>query len=64
MRALARRSIVTACLIEKNKVVEKLHLTAKRPGTGISPMEINKIIGKRVKKTLPPDTIIKLSDLK
>ena len=36
----------------------------KRPGTGISPTQIDKIIGKIAKKNLQDDYAIKFSDLK
>ena len=35
----------------------------KRPGTGISPTQIDKIIGKIAKKNLQDDYAIKFSDL-
>ena len=39
-------------------------LDYKRPGTGLSPKEIKKIIGKKLKKNINKDHIFKLSDIK
>ena len=49
-RKLARRSLVAKYNIKKGqKITEKL-LIPKRPGTGIPPYQINKILGKKAKK--------------
>ena len=50
-RIYARRSIVANNLIKKNKKISKKDLTFKRPGTGIEPFHLEKIIGKLAKKT-------------
>ena len=34
-------------------------LTYKRPGTGISPSEIDNVIGKKAKETIPEDELLK-----
>ena len=61
-RKLARRSLVAKENIKKGeKITEKL-LIPKRPGTGIPPYQINKILGKRAKKNIAKDTILKLKD--
>ena len=36
----------------------------KRPGTGISPIKIEKVLGKIAKKNMKDDYIIKFSDFK
>ena len=63
-RKNARRSIVTARRIKKGEILTKESLIMKRPGTGISPTQIDKIIGKIAKKNLQDDYAIKFSDLK
>jgi N,N'-diacetyllegionaminate synthase len=45
--AVARRSIHLAIDLKAGDQITELHLEAKRPGTGLSPMLWNKIIGKR-----------------
>ena len=63
-RKNARRSIVTFGKIKKGETLTKENLIMKRPGTGISPTQINKIIGKIAKKNLHDDYAIKFSDIK
>lgn len=63
-RKFARRSIVCLKDIKKNHILKKQDLICKRPGTGISPINLTKIIGKKIKKNLSEDHILKWSDLK
>lgn len=44
--AIARKSIVASKFIKKGEIFSEKNLTVKRPGTGISPMEWDSIIGK------------------
>lgn len=57
-RSNARRSIVSLGDIKAGSVITKEMLTYKRPGTGISPTDIDKIIGKVAKEDIKDDTII------
>ncbi len=59
-----RRSIVSSEQIFKGEKISYKNITFKRPGTGIQPGEISKIIGKRVRLNIPFDTIIKKKYLK
>lgn len=61
-RIFARRSIVANKFIVKNKKITFKDLTFKRPGTGIEPFYLNKIIGKISKKNIEKDSLIKYSD--
>jgi sialic acid synthase SpsE len=54
-RLNARRSIVSATKIPKGTVITRDMLTFKRPGTGISPSEINKVIGRKAKVEILAD---------
>ena len=47
----AGKSLVARHDIEKNSVITKDDLLAKRPGTGISPSKLDKVIGRRTKQT-------------
>lgn len=58
-RQNARRSLVSSINIEKDCVITKDMLTFKRPGTGISPVEIDNVIGKKAKCNIQEDTILK-----
>lgn len=57
-KAVARKSIVAACNIKKGEVFTEDNLTTKRPGTGISPMEWEKIIGTTSTKDYKKDDLI------
>jgi sialic acid synthase SpsE len=64
VKKVARKSIVAEKKIEKNKKIKYSDLTFKRPGTGISPIEIKSIIGKRAKITINKDRVIRKFFLK
>jgi N,N'-diacetyllegionaminate synthase len=57
-RDVARKSIVACMDIQEGEVFTDSNLTAKRPGTGISPMEWDEIIGTRAKQTYVKDDLI------
>jgi sialic acid synthase SpsE len=57
------KSIVSKVKIASNEIITDNMLTTKGPGTGISPMLINKIIGKKSKKDIDVDQIIMENDL-
>ncbi|MCF0229145.1 MAG: adenosylhomocysteinase [Parasporobacterium sp.] len=58
-RANARRSIVSACAIPAGTVITAEMLTAKRPGTGISPVETPNLVGKVAATNIGEDEIMK-----
>jgi N,N'-diacetyllegionaminate synthase len=57
-KPIARKSIVAAKNIQKGESFTKENLTAKRPGTGISPMLWDEIIGQRAGKDYQQDELI------
>ena len=57
---IVRKSIVATCRIEKGELFTEENLTVKRPGTGISPMKWDEIIGKVSDKTYEADEMIEL----
>ncbi|QDC99124.1 acetylneuraminic acid synthetase [Candidatus Methylopumilus universalis] len=59
----ARRSLVTNCKISKGMTITESMLISKRPGTGICPMKLESVIGKKVKIDLSEDHIIQWQDL-
>lgn len=59
----ARKSIVAKVDIKKGDVITEDMLILKRPGTGISPKDIDRVIGRRTKKDIKIDSIIKFEDL-
>lgn len=58
--AIARKSIVAKCRIEKGEIFTEENLTAKRPGTGISPMRWNDIIGTIAQRSYNEDELIEV----
>jgi N-acetylneuraminate synthase len=58
-RKQARRSIIAKEEIKEGTVISEDMLTYKRPGTGISPSEIENVIGKKAKMDIAEDELIK-----
>ena len=58
-REKLRKSLVARLDILKGTKVTKDFLTSKRPGTGIPPSEIDKIIGKVAQKNITKNSILK-----
>lgn len=56
---VARKSIVAAIDIFAGEVLTEDKLTTKRPGNGISPMDWEKLIGKKVNRDYKADEMIK-----
>ena len=59
-KAIARKSIVATKTIKKGDLFSAENLTVKRPGTGISPMQWDEVIGKIAKKDFEEDDLIEL----
>jgi sialic acid synthase SpsE len=57
-RRNARRSLVTTRDIEAGEIIISEMLTFKRPGSGISPSELNNLIGNKAKYFISADTIL------
>ena len=56
----ARKSIVALKEIRSGDVFSEENLTAKRPGTGVSPMRWDDLIGTKASRDYAPDELIKL----
>ena len=57
---VARKSIVAACPIKKGELLTEDNITVKRPGTGISPMRWNEVIGTAATKDYSEEEQISL----
>jgi N,N'-diacetyllegionaminate synthase len=57
--AVARKSIVAAADIAKGEIFTETNITIKRPGTGISPMLWDEIIGKKAFCSFQIDELIR-----
>jgi N,N'-diacetyllegionaminate synthase len=61
-RASKKSCVTNIDLNAGDRILEK-NISFKRPGTGVSPLEIKKIINKKVKNLVKKNSIIKLSSL-
>lgn len=59
-RAIARRSLVAKCAISAGDIYSEANLTAKRPGTGLSPMRWDEVLGRKAPRDFLPDELIAL----
>lgn len=57
---IARKSIVAACPIKKGQLLTEENLTVKRPGTGVSPMRWNEVVGTIATKDYQEEDMILL----
>jgi N,N'-diacetyllegionaminate synthase len=59
-REVVRKSLVAAKDIKKGEVFTDSNIAAKRPGTGISPMEWDRVVGSKGKRAFKKDELIEL----
>jgi N-acetylneuraminate synthase len=62
-RKNARRSIVVARPIPSGQTLTEADMTYKRPGTGISPLHWDDVVGRRAIGNLEPDHVLQWQDL-
>ena len=55
---IARKSIVASCPIRKGELLSADNITTKRPGTGLSPMKWDEIVGTIASKAYQSDELI------
>lgn len=60
---VARKSIYLAQNLEAGHVLTKQDLIMKRPAKGISPMELDQVIGKKIREALPKDHMLTYTNL-
>jgi len=56
VREVARRSVFAARDIAAGDALTEVNLTLKRPGRGLPPTELGRLIGRRAKASIPRDT--------
>lgn len=59
-KLIVRKSIVAAGEVEAGEVLTESNLAVKRPGTGISPMEWDKVVGRHAKRKFMKDELVEL----
>ncbi len=63
-KIIARKSIHLVVALKKGDEITEKDLIMRRPGDGISPMDIEQVLGKKVKIDLDEDSKLLLKDLK
>jgi len=59
IKQVARRSLVANVYIPKGTLIKKEMIVIKRPGTGIEPKYLNGLAGKKTKKDIKKDEVLK-----
>ena len=62
-RDVARRSCVAAHNLDPDQILTREDIELRRPGTGIPPAELEKLIGKRVRRAMVQGTIFSWGDV-
>jgi len=62
-RVRDRRSIVAACDIRAYESITQWMLTCKRPGSGIEPGRVERLVGMQARRNISKDTILRWDDL-
>jgi len=57
---IARKSLVAKCAIRAGEIFSESNLAVKRPGTGLSPMRWDEVLGCKAPCDFAPDELIKL----
>lgn len=57
-RDVARKSLVAARPIRKGEVLDRASLAVKRPGTGIAPADLPRVLGRRAARDLAADEVL------
>ncbi len=64
MKSLARRSIMTIKKIKKGEILSTKNIGLRRPGNGLSPNFMDKILGLKATRNIKKGTLIVLGDFK
>jgi N,N'-diacetyllegionaminate synthase len=59
-RSAARKSLVAACVIHKGERFTAANIAVKRPGTGLSPMQFDVVLGRQAPRKFLADELIEL----
>jgi len=59
-KPIARKSLVAACAIRAGDAFSEANLVVKRPGTGLSPMRWDEVLGRRAPRDFARDELIEL----
>lgn len=63
LRRIFMKSLVTARPLEAGTRLSREHLAVRKPGTGIPPYELERVVGRRLRRALPEGHILTPDDL-
>ncbi len=63
LRQLFMKSVVARIDIPEGVRLTREHLAAKKPGTGIPAAKMHQLLGRRVRRAIPADTLLREDDL-
>ena len=63
LRDIFTRSVVAAVALEPGTRLRREHLAAKKPGTGIAANELDRLVGRRLRRAVARDTLLAWNDL-
>ena len=63
LRRIFMKSLVTAMPLEAGTRLRREHLAIRKPGTGIPPCELERVVGRRLRHALPEGHILTPDDL-
>lgn len=63
IRSIFTKSAFTKMNLSTNTVIESKHLEFKKPGTGIPPSDLTKILGKRIKRNIEAGDMLQYDDI-
>lgn len=63
LRSMFTKSLVTLCDLEAGQVLEENHLVLKKPGWGIAASRLPELVGRRLARSLPADSLLTEEDL-
>ena len=63
LRTIFMKSLVTIQDLPKGIILQEKHLTCKKPGLGLPPYKMDKLIGRRLSRALPADHLISFEDI-
>lgn len=59
-KPIARKSLVASQSIRAGELFSEQNITVKRPGTGLSPMRWDQVLGRKAPRSFEPDDLIEL----
>jgi N,N'-diacetyllegionaminate synthase len=59
-RPVARKSLVAACAVRRGEPFTEQNVTVKRPGTGLSPMQLDAVLGRKAPRDFAADELLEL----